>query len=345
MIVTTTSVIQNGEILRYYGVVSTNIVIGTNVFSDFAASLTDFFGGNSNTYQNKLKEIYDQAISDLIKKAIKKGANGIVGLHVDFDEVSGKGKSMFMISALGTPVFVSMNTPIEDEKEKMDYVLLEDVDKEMAKQYYIKKFRIHFPHKQDIEDIVSKNIDGLEFIVYDFFKRTHDIPVSSEDLYSNCIELMLYCCNKLGYNESCKLIYSTIDDKTRQKSNLDIIERAHLFNPDITISIIDSGNIQLAIKLLKASKDYYDKDDYRKMEQILIKLNNLPDKGSISVIKGGLLSKEKEKYICPSGHTNEINAVFCSICDLNIKGLSRNEMNIIEDFRLKVSCIKQLLNC
>ena len=49
MIITTTNNIDGAEITSYIRLVSTNVVIGTNFFSDFAASFTDFFGGRSNT--------------------------------------------------------------------------------------------------------------------------------------------------------------------------------------------------------------------------------------------------------------------------------------------------------
>lgn len=46
------------------------------------------------------------AIVNLKQKAANMGANAILGLKIDFDEISGKGKSMFMISAIGTAVIV-----------------------------------------------------------------------------------------------------------------------------------------------------------------------------------------------------------------------------------------------
>ena len=106
MIVTTTNSIENAEIEKYIDLISTNVVIGTNFFSDFGASLTDFFGGYSDSYQNKLQKIYSSAIDNLKQKAANMGANAILGLKIDFDEISGKGKSMFMISAIGTAVII-----------------------------------------------------------------------------------------------------------------------------------------------------------------------------------------------------------------------------------------------
>ena len=48
-LITTTPTFEGRQIKSYLGVLNTNIVIGTNIFSDFAASFTDVFGGNSGT--------------------------------------------------------------------------------------------------------------------------------------------------------------------------------------------------------------------------------------------------------------------------------------------------------
>jgi uncharacterized protein YbjQ (UPF0145 family) len=46
MIVTTTSFIPNTEISEIVDVIHSRVVVGTNVFSDISASVTDFFGRN-----------------------------------------------------------------------------------------------------------------------------------------------------------------------------------------------------------------------------------------------------------------------------------------------------------
>ena len=54
-IITTTNNIEYGTIQKYINTVCSNVVVGTNIFSDFAASITDFFGGRSASYQKKLE--------------------------------------------------------------------------------------------------------------------------------------------------------------------------------------------------------------------------------------------------------------------------------------------------
>lgn len=132
MIITSTNDIKNYKITQYLGMINVNIVIGTNFFSDFFASFSDVFGGYSSSYQSKLDKIYNDAITELSKKAEYKRADAIVGVHFDFDELSGKGKSMFMVTAYGTAVKAE---PIEEEIKKTERFEI------YQKLYSLSKFR------------------------------------------------------------------------------------------------------------------------------------------------------------------------------------------------------------
>jgi len=49
MIVTTTNSIEGREISRYNDPIATNVVIGTNIFSEIAAGYEDFCGSRSTS--------------------------------------------------------------------------------------------------------------------------------------------------------------------------------------------------------------------------------------------------------------------------------------------------------
>ena len=104
MLITTTNTLEGYKIDKYIGPININEVVGANFFSDFFASFTDVFGGKSGTYRSKMDDLYRHAMEGLEGKANDLGANAVIGLSVSFDEIAGKGKSMFMISALGTAV-------------------------------------------------------------------------------------------------------------------------------------------------------------------------------------------------------------------------------------------------
>lgn len=148
MIITTTNSIEKHKVSRYLGVVNANVVLGTNLFSDFAASLTDVFGGRSETYQNKLQLIYKDVMKELEKEALSLNADAILGLNIDFDEVSGGGKSMFMVSASGTAVQLEKETT--SDRYAM-YRLLNDVY-----EYWEKGFLSEEEYNYEKEHIVKE---------------------------------------------------------------------------------------------------------------------------------------------------------------------------------------------
>jgi len=115
-ILNTESVI-GATITKYYGTVSSNSVIGTNIFADMIASLSDVVGGNSGVYESRLQRMYNECLEKLARKAKWYGANCILGLKVDTGEISGKGKSMFMVSMVGTAVTIEDTNGVISHKQ------------------------------------------------------------------------------------------------------------------------------------------------------------------------------------------------------------------------------------
>ena len=76
------------DIISYISHESAQIVLGTGIFSSFDVSLSDFFGTNSNSYENKLEEAEKAAKKRLSEKAKKCGGNAIIGLDIDYTTFS-----------------------------------------------------------------------------------------------------------------------------------------------------------------------------------------------------------------------------------------------------------------
>ena len=105
MILSTTPTIEGHPIQEYKGVVTGEVIIGANVWKDFKASLTDFFGGRSNTYEKVLIEAKDRALEELKRRAADLGANAVVGIDLDYETV-GQTNSMLMVMCSGTAVCI-----------------------------------------------------------------------------------------------------------------------------------------------------------------------------------------------------------------------------------------------
>ena len=103
MILTTTPTIEGRKISEYKGVVFGEVIVGVNIIKDFAATLRDFFGGRSNTYEKELNAARDTAMNELKTRAMALGADAVVGIDIDY-EVLGQSSGMLMVIASGTAV-------------------------------------------------------------------------------------------------------------------------------------------------------------------------------------------------------------------------------------------------
>ena len=100
---TTTPTLEGRKIAEYRGVVFGEVITGVNFIKDFAASIRDFVGGRSTTYEDELITARDQAMRELENRAYKVGADAVVGIDIDY-EVLGQNGSMLMVTASGTAV-------------------------------------------------------------------------------------------------------------------------------------------------------------------------------------------------------------------------------------------------
>ena len=103
MIMSTTPTLEGRRIAEYRGVVFGEVITGVNFIKDFAASIRDFVGGRSTTYDDELITARDQAMRELENRALKVGADAVVGIDIDY-EVLGQSGSMLMVTASGTAV-------------------------------------------------------------------------------------------------------------------------------------------------------------------------------------------------------------------------------------------------
>lgn len=105
MIITTTPSVEGRKVIDYKGIVFGEVISGVDFIKDFAAGLTNFFGGRSNSYEGELIQARENAIYEMTKRAEGMGANAIVGVDIDY-EVLGQGNNMLMVTASGTAVVI-----------------------------------------------------------------------------------------------------------------------------------------------------------------------------------------------------------------------------------------------
>lgn len=104
MLITTTESVEGRAIGAYLGVVTGEAVMGTNFFRDFFAGIRDIVGGRSASYEKELRRAKDMALQGMVEEAEGLGADAVVGVDLDYENIGGGEKSMLMVSANGTAV-------------------------------------------------------------------------------------------------------------------------------------------------------------------------------------------------------------------------------------------------
>jgi uncharacterized protein YbjQ (UPF0145 family) len=103
MLISTTDTLQGFEITEYLGIVTGETISGANVIRDLMATVTDYVGGRSGTYEEVLGKARQSTLGELTDRAQLLGADGVIGVSFDYETIGGRG-AMLMVTATGTAV-------------------------------------------------------------------------------------------------------------------------------------------------------------------------------------------------------------------------------------------------
>lgn len=103
VILTTETYPQDIRILERVEIVTAECAFGMNIFKDLFAGVRDIVGGRSEAVQKTMRDARRTALYELKKEAHEVGANAVIGVDLDYVELSAAG-SMVMLVASGTAV-------------------------------------------------------------------------------------------------------------------------------------------------------------------------------------------------------------------------------------------------
>jgi len=333
MLVTTTNTLQGIEIKKYLKPVSAHVVAGTGFLSDFGASFTDIFGGRSGTYQRQLQSLYDDATNKLIQSAMQIGANCIIGLNIDMDEISGKGKAMFMITATGTAVIIeqglavqknqNINEAINTDYYDASYKLIIELNK-------LEKDPTHYCQVETLKPLLDSGIPETIDLLLNNLKISCKQSIDISDDYKNKSISFL---QRMPFEVATEKIYDSLfeSDNTAHINLLkSFIETAGLVDLDKVKSYIKSEDIAKkkgALRIATLKKETFSKSDIIDYERIIELIQQeFPEIGTRSTRKVGILSKERDVWDCPCGREGNTEE-YCTKCDNNIYGFKYFEID------------------
>lgn len=104
-VVLTTEVASSLKIIRHVEIITAECAYGMNVFKDLFAGVRDVVGGRSEAVQKTMRDARRTVLYELKAEAHRLGANAVVGVDLDYVELSGAG-NMVMLVASGTAVLI-----------------------------------------------------------------------------------------------------------------------------------------------------------------------------------------------------------------------------------------------
>ncbi|MEM6424293.1 MAG: YbjQ family protein [Cyanobacteria bacterium P01_H01_bin.119] len=105
MIISTTDILQDQEIREYIGVVTAEVVYGSNALRDFFAGIRDIIGGRTGAYERVFERGQREALEELEKRAQRMGADAVIGVQVTTGTINVDESGVLMlITATGTAI-------------------------------------------------------------------------------------------------------------------------------------------------------------------------------------------------------------------------------------------------
>ncbi|MBE9065992.1 YbjQ family protein, partial [Leptolyngbya cf. ectocarpi LEGE 11479] len=105
MILATTDTLQGKNINQYLGIVTAEVVYGSNMLRDFFASIRDFWGGRTGSYERIFEQGQQDALKELQERASRLGADAVIGVQLKTDTINLDETGVLMLgTASGTAV-------------------------------------------------------------------------------------------------------------------------------------------------------------------------------------------------------------------------------------------------
>ena len=105
MILSTTDYLQGENIQNYLGIVTAEVVYGSNALRDFFAGIRDVLGGRTAAYERVFERGQRDALKELEARANRLGADAVIGVQVKTDTINIDEHGVLMlITATGTAV-------------------------------------------------------------------------------------------------------------------------------------------------------------------------------------------------------------------------------------------------
>lgn len=331
MLLSTTSSLDGWTVREYLGPVSAEVVIGTGLFTEFFSSWTDLFGMQSSSHESKLDQIKERALATIEYKALRLGANAVVGLRVDHDEISAGGKSLLMVTAMGTAIRAHRTDAAADPERPpragaiSAYELRTNRDRQRLMQQ-AQAGELDLGNQQVWDFVLDNRVVELAPHV---LKRaallaSHypSTPAERDRVWAPLKDYFF----RLPPEQAAEHLYDALEDGSEGEAGfaLQVIREASLLDiPRVTAMLQGDDDAVRArvLQVARADQPYYTPEDITPLEA-LARLIPTAIRPLPATSKKGLLG-EKEVWTCPCGQTLDVKTAECGTCGRDRNGIPK----------------------
>ena len=343
-LVSTTHSLEGYNIEEYYGYISTNLVIGADVFSDISASFTDFFGGISGHYTNEIDTLMETSSICIKNKAKALGMNAIIGFKTELNPIFGSGYSMFMISATGTTVKIKKIGEKDTVENKEDVIRDALINVYTSSKVSNNNFNILNNSLQEIEGYIGQNnnigLSIVQSIENGIIANKNTYAIDKNFLRFNIINEYLAKCD--DYKDTIEYVSTDISDvKAYIIRKFDLISYKKIYEQ--LQKSTDIKDEMVLFHCLEASPKFISKEEYKYLSLALDFIKNKYN-DDVEIKKVGLV-KSKLIWTCKKCNTNvDADRGVCHLCDHNKFGLPVRYKNLTgKDILVNLSSIVEKL--
>lgn len=336
----TTNSLGNAPVKDCLGMVTEHVVVGSWFGAGMMATLTDTFGGYSDAYGKRLRDITVKAQNGLISKAKRMGANALIGINLDIDEVSGNNKQMFMITATGTAVVAdipmseaSLGASARAELSHLDLIRLQELRE---------KFRI-----LPFTDNPGSKIEEIAAGYADLISSESRIRSLLSAIEEKVTEIKWKTDPAMALKQPIVSLFLALPSNTLSSQIYLLARTAPDFFNGLAILVapfplLDLDEVETLLntepkmtrEAVRALESYYlnayTKDDIPRFKAIIDKLGELEKTGK----------DEGKRWFCENGHKNPKEVAVCPKCRLDIFGTS-GLASLIEKLKARVSLLEE----
>lgn len=364
----TTPTVEGRKILSSKGFVCANVVLYAGVIDESREMMQKL---PEYLYKGGVEPYHVELFDALEREVLNKGGNAVIDLHIEHNYVKcGQYDYSLLISAQGTAVVLEgINIP--ENKNIKGKVLERQI---LRKQILTELNEWHKKCEERIKDDRSsfksagRIADNFGFIPPDYFLFLSD----KEWMFVCNYPDMLYA-NDLHFAYTEGVLDDNLRDKTIRYSRYfkyfkqlpyeiqielaykyggwrssDLVVQCDLFDSKRILEWAQKGEFEFATACLDACKKEYSAQDLEDMQCLYDFFANLPTDKTDKITKNPD-SNGKYKYKCINCdydfESRDADEYYCPHCKKGKKGLTQEQEERVNSFRIKIETLKELLSC